>query len=100
MTTSDSEVNLRFEDGSEATGSIVIGCDGGRSKVRVFLVGAKAAECEDKGLSIINLQYNYTAEQALHLRTLHPTFKAAYMENFMDALASMPPYCSQCTRYA
>ena len=66
----------------------MIGCDGGRSKVRVSLVGREAAECKNKGLSMINLQYQYTAEQALHLRTVHPTFKAAYTANFMDALAS------------
>lgn len=93
VTTSDSGVTLKFEDGSEEKGSIVIGCDGGKSKVRVFLVGPEAAECKENGLSMINLQYKYTAEQALHLRTIHPTFKAAYLANFMDALASTLPLC-------
>lgn len=88
---SGAEVRLLFADGSEAIGSVVIGCDGGRSKVRASLVGDDAAALQDRGLSIINLQYQYNAEQAVHLRTIHPTFKAAYLENFMDALASR--YC-------
>jgi hypothetical protein len=82
---------VKFEDGSEETGSLVIGCDGGRSKVRVSLVGADAAEARDMGLTMINLPYTYTAEQAVHLRMIHPILKACYLPDsiFMDLLAGI-----------
>ncbi|KAK3072892.1 hypothetical protein LTR53_005995 [Teratosphaeriaceae sp. CCFEE 6253] len=52
---------------------MVIGGDGSQSKVREFLVGHKAAQCEDVGLTMINhAAAQYTPEQAAVLRSFHP----------------------------
>ena len=39
-------VTAIFEDGTEATGNILIGVDGGKSKVREYLLGPEKAEVQ------------------------------------------------------
>ncbi|KAK4543969.1 hypothetical protein LTR36_004743 [Oleoguttula mirabilis] len=66
-------VTVAFKDGSQAEGNMVIGCDGSRSRVREYLVGAEAAKLEEIGLTMINyVGSGYTAEQAQLLRSYHP----------------------------
>ena len=70
---------MRFEDGSQEAGDMVIGCDGSHSKIREFLVGAEAAKLEDTGLTMINYAAaNYTPEQARLLREYHPIVKLCW----------------------
>jgi 2-polyprenyl-6-methoxyphenol hydroxylase-like FAD-dependent oxidoreductase len=64
---------VTFEDGSKATGDIVIGCDGSHSKVREFLVGSEAAALQETGTTMMNFGGGvYTPEQAHLLRSFHP----------------------------
>jgi 2-polyprenyl-6-methoxyphenol hydroxylase-like FAD-dependent oxidoreductase len=71
-------VVAHFEDGSQAEGSNLVGCDGSRSRVREILVGTEKAKPIDTGIKILNFPSSYTAEQARALRAVHPIFKVAY----------------------
>ena len=71
-------VTACFEGGFKAVGSNLIGCDGSRSRVREFLVGAEDARPVDTDINILNFPYSYTAEQARQLRAIHPIIKTAY----------------------
>lgn len=68
-----------FEDGTTETGNLIVGCDGSRSKVREYLVGAEAAKPFDTGMTMINHAASvYTAEEALLLRKYHPVAVCGY----------------------
>lgn len=74
----DQSVTVEFQDGTQATGNIVIGCDGSHSRVREFLVGVEAAKMQDLPLTMINhARATYTAEQAQQLTAYHPIVKLA-----------------------
>ena len=74
----DKSVVVAFQDGTQVSGNLVIGCDGSRSGVRGFLVGAEAAKLEDLPLTMINYAGgSYTAEQARQLTAYHPIVKLA-----------------------
>ena len=68
-----------FEDGTATAGSLIIGCDGSRSKVREFLVGKQAATPFDTGMTLINhAASGYTAEQARAMCKYHPISTCFY----------------------
>ncbi|KAF7531556.1 hypothetical protein G7054_g8781 [Neopestalotiopsis clavispora] len=72
-------VTVYFDDGTQHSGNIVIGCDGSRSKVREHIVGCEAAKQQDLGLTMINIaSSHYTAEQAVKNRDLHPVLKLSF----------------------
>jgi len=73
----DEEVRVRFEDGSEARGSVVVGCDGAKSKVREFVVGEEAAKGFDSDYTMINTWTTLPADVALRLREKHPILSQA-----------------------
>jgi 2-polyprenyl-6-methoxyphenol hydroxylase-like FAD-dependent oxidoreductase len=62
-----SGVVVHFEDGTATSGSLVIGADGGASRIRRLILGDKA---EPTVLPIVMNNFNtqYTAEQALSIR--------------------------------
>ena len=71
--TVDGGIKVIFDDGTEAIGSMVIGADGARSRVRELLVGKEKAKCVDTGFTMINYCHaKYTTEQAKVLRSTHP----------------------------
>ena len=69
-----------FEDRTCEKGRMIIGCDGSRSKVREWLVGADKAKVQDTGMVIMNHAYKgYSAEQALLMRKIHPIAMLGYL---------------------
>jgi 2-polyprenyl-6-methoxyphenol hydroxylase-like FAD-dependent oxidoreductase len=79
MTYDSDQVTAIFEDGSKALGNMLIGCDGAKSRVRELLLGEKA-KLTDAPFKMFNFTSSYTAEQALHVRSLHPIFKFGVYE--------------------
>jgi hypothetical protein len=68
-----------FDDGSFEQGTLIVGCDGSRSKVREYLVGAEATKPSDTGMMIINhAASGFTAEQARLVRKYHPVATCFY----------------------
>ncbi|KAI9821671.1 MAG: hypothetical protein M1827_002252 [Pycnora praestabilis] len=68
-------VRAVFADGESASGSVIIGTDGVRSKVRELLVGKEKAVNDSMGLVFYNTVVQYdTPEKALTVRQKHPLY--------------------------
>lgn len=83
MICDNGQVTAIFEDGSRASGSMLVGCDGAKSRVRELLLGEKA-KLTDVPVRMFNFTSSYSAEQALHVRSLHPISKCAVYEGMGD----------------
>lgn len=67
-----------FEDGSEVSAALIVGCDGANSIVRKFLVGEDAAKVEDLDIQMFNVSCSFSRDTAELQRTGHPIFKNSY----------------------
>ncbi|KAG9186309.1 hypothetical protein G6011_02865 [Alternaria panax] len=70
----DGKVSITFEDGSTATGDVLVGCDGAKSRVREAIVGPEAAELTNASVSMFNFPYKFDAELARRIRDMNPLF--------------------------
>jgi 2-polyprenyl-6-methoxyphenol hydroxylase-like FAD-dependent oxidoreductase len=70
----NSKVKLTFEDGSSATGDVLVGCDGAKSRVREAIVGTEAAKLTDVSVSMFNFPYKFDAELARRIRDMNQLF--------------------------
>ena len=74
---------------SSQTANLLVGCNGASSQVRTLLLGAQAAELRNLLLSLFYFTQTYTAEQALHMRSVHPIIKiGSYPETGVLVLMS------------
>lgn len=72
------EIVAWFGDGSSTRGSMVVGCDGGKSRVREFVVGREAARGFDTDYTQINTWARLPRETAKALRQKHPIISQAF----------------------
>ncbi|OAP59064.1 hypothetical protein AYL99_06362 [Fonsecaea erecta] len=71
-------VTAVFDDGTSASGSLLVGCDGAHSTVRRFLVGDELAKEEYMDIQMFNVSCRFPRETAEYLRSIHPIFKHSY----------------------
>lgn len=70
-------MKVYFEDGTTAVGSMAVGCDGGKSRVREFVIGKEAAKGFDSDYTMINTWATLPAPVARGLRAKHPILSQA-----------------------
>ncbi|KAI9813308.1 MAG: hypothetical protein M1827_004250 [Pycnora praestabilis] len=89
-----SKVTISFDDGTTASGSIIVGCEGARSAVREILLGPEEASLMRLPVTMFNFTEQYPAELALQLRKLHPAaFFGIHPDNhgiFLIAVQDVP----------
>jgi 2-polyprenyl-6-methoxyphenol hydroxylase-like FAD-dependent oxidoreductase len=67
------EITAQFEDGTEVRGRCIIGCDGGSSSVRKWLIAGDASAPEVLPFSMMNFVSSFSADTAIYLKErLHP----------------------------
>ncbi|KAI9711202.1 MAG: hypothetical protein M1820_002189 [Bogoriella megaspora] len=75
ITYASDSVTAEFENGREAKGTLIVGCDGPRSMVRDLLLGEEAAKVTPLELVHSNTAVVYgDAEKAKFVRGAHPIF--------------------------
>jgi 2-polyprenyl-6-methoxyphenol hydroxylase-like FAD-dependent oxidoreductase len=62
---------VTFEDGSKATGDILVGCDGAKSRVRSVLCGEEVAQLTNVPVSMFNFPYKFEADLAKKIRDMN-----------------------------
>lgn len=78
ITADGAAAKAEFTDGTAATGTLIVGCDGANSVVRECLVGKEAAQVEDLDIQMFNVCCRFDEKTANLQRMGHPCFKNCY----------------------
>jgi hypothetical protein len=73
----EEKVELTFGDGSKATGSILVGCDGAKSRVRRVICGEETAKLTDVPVNMFNFPYKFDAQLSSKIRGMNELFQSA-----------------------
>lgn len=77
---SETGITAFFEDGSQASGSVLIGCDGNNSKVRELLTGPERSQKTLMGINMFNFTTKFDADISRMIRARHPICMNTYHE--------------------
>jgi 2-polyprenyl-6-methoxyphenol hydroxylase-like FAD-dependent oxidoreductase len=71
-------VVAKFEDGTSETGTVIVGCDGGASIVRKWLVGEELAQQEILPFAFMNFPFSLPADKAIWVdKNMNPNVDVA-----------------------
>ncbi|PQE03107.1 fad binding domain-containing protein [Rutstroemia sp. NJR-2017a BVV2] len=85
----DKSVTLKFEDGTQETGCLLIGAEGAHSLTREYLLGKDEAQLIDSDVVVTVSLTTLDKEAALALRKLHPRYCIVVHPNGMFVWASI-----------
>lgn len=74
-------VTAIFSDNTQATGTILVGADGSRSKTRELILGPDLSRVKQSGFVLLSSHTSYSAEQATRLRYSGGTLSIAFHPN-------------------
>ena len=88
-------VAATFANGESVQGTLIIGCDGARSKVREILLGHEKGDVTPMEIVHSNVAIVYDdAEKAKFVRSAHPVFSCMVHPSVLSFIASLysPPH--------
>lgn len=59
------KLRVTSEDGSTATGDVLVGCDGAKSRVREVIIGPEAAKLTGASVNMFNFPYKFDAKLSI-----------------------------------
>jgi hypothetical protein len=70
----DGKVRVEFKDETSATGDVLVGCDGAKSRVRDVIVGEEGAKLTNVPVSMFNFPAKFDGELAKKIRGMNGLF--------------------------
>jgi 2-polyprenyl-6-methoxyphenol hydroxylase-like FAD-dependent oxidoreductase len=86
------DITATFANGESVQGTLIIGCDGPRSKVRETLLGHEKGDVTPMEIVHSNVAIVYhDAEKAKFVRSAHPVFSLMVHPSLLTFIASLYP---------